>query len=334
MNKIEEIKKHLGNIVDPTLNKPFSETDGVKYVSIDEEDNKVNLVIALDKVDDKTKQAVTRSVAKVIKLDLGYKGLKIDFQLLKLDSSILAKDKKVKYIGIASGKGGVGKSTVAANLALALRRLGKKVGIIDADIYGSSIPTIFDMKIQLPKADADEKIVPFLEQGIEIISTEFFMQENKPLMWRGPMLGKMLNHFFYDVGWNPDLDYLIIDLPPGTGDVAMDIQKLIPECKMLIVTTPHPSASHVAVKAGFAAKELNHGLLGVIENMSYLKNGDEKLTIFGENGGKIVSERLGTDLIAQIPIGQPASGHHSLFEMHEEIGVHYLGLANKMIKEL
>ncbi|MFU8786848.1 MAG: P-loop NTPase, partial [Candidatus Izemoplasmataceae bacterium] len=294
----------------------------------------VNLVIALEKVDDPTKQAVTRSIAKVIKLDLKYKGLKIDFQLRKLESSILSKDKKVKYIGIASGKGGVGKSTVAANLALALSRLGKKVGIIDADIYGCSIPNIFDMKIQLPKADENEKIIPFKEKGLEIISTEFFMQDGKPLMWRGPMLGKMLNHFFYDVGWDENLDYLIIDLPPGTGDVAMDIQKLIPECKMLIVTTPHQSASHVAVKAGWAAKEMKHQLLGVVENMSYFKHNGEKLNIFGENGGKVVAEKLETDLIAQIPIGHPESGHHSLFEMHEEIGVHYLGLANKMIKEV
>ncbi|MFH5881899.1 P-loop NTPase [Liberiplasma polymorphum] len=334
MNKVDEIKQHLGEVIDPSIGKSLKETNGIKFVSIEEENEKVNLVIALEKVDDPTKQAVTRSIAKVIKLDLKYKGLKIDFQLRKLESSILSKDKKVKYIGIASGKGGVGKSTVAANLALALSRLGKKVGIIDADIYGCSIPNIFDMKIQLPKADENEKIIPFKEKGLEIISTEFFMQDGKPLMWRGPMLGKMLNHFFYDVGWDENLDYLIIDLPPGTGDVAMDIQKLIPECKMLIVTTPHQSASHVAVKAGWAAKEMKHQLLGVVENMSYFKHNGEKLNIFGENGGKVVAEKLETDLIAQIPIGHPESGHHSLFEMHEEIGVHYLGLANKMIKEV
>ncbi len=332
MNKIDEIKQLLGTIEDPSLNKTLAETNGIKFVSIDDEKNTVNLVIALDKVDDKTKQAVTRKLAKVIKLDLGYKGLKVDFQLLKLEGSILNKEKKIKYIGIASGKGGVGKSTVAANLALALTRLGKKVGLIDADIYGSSIPTLFDMEIMLPKANKEEKIIPFEKKGIEIISTEFFLKDDKPLMWRGPMLGKMLNHFFYDIAWSDDIEYMIIDLPPGTGDVAMDIQKLIPESKMLIVTTPHATASHIAVKAGFAAKELNHELLGVVENMSFFKHNDERLNIFGEGGGKTVADRLKTDLIAQIPIGQPGSGHHSLYDMHEEIGINYLGLANKLMK--
>lgn len=332
MNKTDEIKQLLGTIEDPSLHKTLAETKGVKFVSIDDEKNTVNLVIALDKVDDKTKQAVTRKLAKVIKLDLGYKGLKVDFQLLKLEGSILNKEKKIKYIGVASGKGGVGKSTVAANLALALTRLGKKVGLIDADIYGSSIPTLFDMEIMLPKANKEEKIIPFEKKGIEIISTEFFLKDDKPLMWRGPMLGKMLNHFFYDIAWSDDIEYMIIDLPPGTGDVAMDIQKLIPESKMLIVTTPHETASHIAVKAGFAAKELKHELLGVVENMSFFKHNDERLNIFGEGGGKTVANRLETDLIAQIPIGQPGSGHHSLYDMHEEIGINYLGLANKLMK--
>ena len=328
----QKIQAALEKLVDPTSNKTLKETNGVKFISIEDDEKIVNLVIALEKIEDKIKHQMTRNIAKVIKIDLKYHGVKVDFELLKRSDSILAKDKKVKYIGIASGKGGVGKSTVAANLALALNRLGKHVAIIDADIYGSSIPTIFDMDVHLPKADENEKIIPFNERNIEIISTEFFMKADTPLMWRGPMLGKMLNHFFYDVKWNDNLEYIIVDLPPGTGDVAIDIQKLIPECEILIVTTPHASASHVAVKAGFAAKELNHKILGVIENMSYFKHEDTKISIFGEGGGKIVADKLETDLIAQIPIGQPESGHHSLFDMHEEIGVIYLGLANKLIR--
>lgn len=146
------------------------------------------------------------------------------------------------------------------------------------------------------------------------------------------MLSKMLEHFFYDVDWDEETEYVIIDLPPGTGDVAIDIQRFIPECRMLIVTTPHPSASRVAVKAGFAARQLKHSILGVIENMSYLKQGDEVLRIFGEGGGKEVADKLDTALVQQIPIGQPESGHHSLFGVKEELGVLYLGLANKLIK--
>ena len=334
MDKIKEIKEKIALVIDPSSEKTLGETNGVKHVAIDDEKESVNLVIGLNEVDDKTKQVVTRSLAKIIKLDLKYKGLKIDFQLLKLDNSILSKSREVKYIGIASGKGGVGKSTVAANLALALTRLGKKVGLIDADVYGSSIPTIFDMDIQLPKANADEKIIPFVKEGIEIISTEFFLRDEKPLMWRGPMLGKMLNHFFYDIAWDEAIEYMVVDLPPGTGDVAMDIQKLIPQSQMLIITTPHPSASHVAIKAGYAAKELKHELIGVVENMSFFTHKEERINIFGEGGGKRVAEKLDTDLIAQIPIGQPQSGHHSLFDVHEPIGIDYLGLANKIIKSM
>ncbi len=334
MDNIAKIKQSIEHIVDPSFGKSLKETDGIKHIAIDDEKNAVTLVIGVKKVDDQTKQQLTRSLAKIIKIDLGYRGMKIDFQRVIDEESLLNKGRDIKYIGVASGKGGVGKSTVAANLALALTRLGKRVGIIDADVYGSSIPTIFDMEIVLPKANADEKIIPFTHEGIEIISTEFFLKDNKPLMWRGPMLGKMLNHFFEDIAWHQELEYMIVDLPPGTGDVAMDIQKLIPQSKMLIITTPHPSASHVAIKAGYAAKELNHGLLGVVENMSYFRHNGDTIQIFGEGGGAEVAKRLETDLIAQIPIGQPESGHHSLFGMEEPIGVDYLGLANKLIKSL
>ncbi len=332
MNEKETIKNALGDIIDPSNSETFADNNAVRYVSVEEDEKKVNLVIGVAKDDDETKKTVKRRIAKVIKIDLGYKGLKIDFEPLKKKDSIVDETRKIKYIGIASGKGGVGKSTVAANLALALKRIGKKVGIIDADIYGSSIPTLFDMKITLPKADKDENIIPFETHGIELISTEFFLKKDQPIMWRGPMLGKMLNNFFYDVAWNEEIEYIVVDLPPGTGDVAMDIQKLIPECEMLIVTTPHPSASHIASRAGFAAQQLNHSLLGVVENMSHLTHNGDTLRIFGEGGGKEVADKLKTDLLQQVPIGQPEDGHPGLYGMNEEIGVAYLGLANKLVK--
>jgi len=331
MYTIEEVRERLNLLIDPSCEKPFSETNAIKHLAIDEEKNIVTLIIGLDDDKDEYKRYVTRQLAKVIKLDLGFSGIKSEFQLNKKDKSILARE--VKYIGIASGKGGVGKSTVTANLAYALKRLGKKVGIIDADIYGSSIPTIMDMEITPPKGNTDEKIIPYTVDGIELISTEFFLQPDKPLMWRGPMLGKMLNHFFYDVVWSEDIEYILVDLPPGTGDVALDIQTLIPQCKMIIVTTPHPSASHIAVKAGFAAEQLKHELLGVVENMSYLDHKGERLTIFGEGGGELVADKLKTKVLASIPIGQPEK-HLSIFGIKEPIGIDYLGLANKLIKEM
>ncbi len=326
----EEIRDHVEILMDPSVNKSFKETGGIKFLDIDKEKMIVNMVIGLEKLEDDYKRSVTRSLAKLIKLDLGFTGIKTDFELNKKSDSILSRE--IRYIGIASGKGGVGKSTITANLAYALTTLGKKVGIIDADIYGSSIPTILDMEVTPPKGTGNEKIIPFEKDGIELISTEFFLAPDKPLMWRGPMLGKMLNHFFYDVVWDKEIEYILVDLPPGTGDVALDIQGLVPQCKMIIVTTPHKSASHVAVKAGFAAEKLKHELLGVIENMSYFSHAGENIKIFGEGGGKIVSDKLKTKILATIPIGQPKN-HISVFAPDEEIGINYLGLANKIIKE-
>jgi ATP-binding protein involved in chromosome partitioning len=326
----EQVKDYILDLVDPSCEKSLRETGGLKHIDVDEEKQVVTVIIGLEKTDSDYTKYMTRALAKLIKLDLGFTGIKSEFELLKKSTSILGRE--VKYIGIASGKGGVGKSTVTANLAYALKTIGKKVGIIDADIYGSSIPTILGMDITLPKGTQDEKIVPFNKDGIELISTEFFLTPDKPLMWRGPMLGKMLNHFFYDVVWDSEIEYILVDLPPGTGDVAIDIQTLIPECKMIIVTTPHPSASHVAVKAGFAAEQLKHELLGVVENMSFLSHKGEELKIFGEGGGQIVADKLKTKVIASIQIGQPK---HSLsvFGPDEEIGLDYIGLANKIIKE-
>ncbi|KFZ26850.1 MAG: Light-independent protochlorophyllide reductase iron-sulfur ATP-binding protein [Candidatus Izimaplasma bacterium HR2] len=327
----EEVRDHIENLIDPSVEKSFKETGGLKYLDIDVMKGLVTVIIGLVNVDDAHKHYVTRALAKLVKLDLGFTGIKTEFELLKKSDSILSRERDVKYIGVASGKGGVGKSTVTANLAYAFKTLGKKVGIIDADIYGSSIPTILDMEITPPKGAANEKIIPFNKDGIELISTEFFMAPDKPLMWRGPMLGKMLNHFFYDVIWDEGIEYILVDLPPGTGDVAMDIQTLIPHCKMLIITTPHESASHVAVKAGFAAEQLKHDLLGVVENMSYLDHAGEKLRIFGEGGGEIVAKKLNTEVLSTIPIGQPKNTL-SIFGPDEEIGIDYLGLANKIIK--
>ncbi|MCK5388776.1 MAG: P-loop NTPase, partial [Candidatus Izimaplasma sp.] len=295
----EEIIDRVEMLIDPSVNKSFKETNGIKFLDIDEEKMIVNILIGLEKLEDSFKRTVTRELAKLIKLDLGFTGIKAEFELNKKSDSILARE--VRYIGIASGKGGVGKSTVAANLAYAFTTLGKKVGIIDADIYGSSIPTILDMEVTPPKGTGSEKIIPFEKDGIELISTEFFLAPDKPLMWRGPMLGKMLNHFFYDVVWDNDIEYILVDLPPGTGDVALDIQTLIPQCKMIIVTTPHKSASHVAVKAGFAAEQLKHEILGIVENMSYLRHAGEDIRIFGEGGGKIVSDKLQSKILATIP---------------------------------
>ncbi|MBU1142850.1 MAG: Mrp/NBP35 family ATP-binding protein [Firmicutes bacterium] len=271
-------------------------------------------------------------IIKLVKIELGFPGIKIDF----FESEFVPEgEKPIKYLAIASGKGGVGKSTVTANLAAALIRQGKKVGIIDADVYGASIPNILKIGIKPLSAAEDERMIPLEKDGIEVISTEFFMPPEKPLMWRGPMLGKMLIHFFTGVKWQDDIDIILIDLPPGTGDVALDVKTYVPKSKILVVTTPHVNASHVAVKAGIGAQNIGHEVIGVVENMSYYLNpcNQTREFIFGQGGGDEVAKKLGVKLFGQVPIGQPLNGDF-LYTGKEEAGKIYNDLAVKVMKEM
>ncbi|WP_437438226.1 Mrp/NBP35 family ATP-binding protein [Alteribacillus bidgolensis] len=207
-------------------------------------------------------------------------------------------------LAVTSGKGGVGKSTISINLALALADMGKKVALIDLDIYGFSIPKMLDLSSN-PKT-VNNKIIPVGFDNIKVMSMGFLVKENAPVVWRGPMLGKMLDHFFNDVIWG-ELDYTILDLPPGTGDVALDMHQKLPDCKEIIVTTPHPTAVHVAERAGTMAKKSGKRILGVIENMSYFspQGSSETFHLFGNGGGEKLAALLNTSLIGQIPVIPP-----------------------------
>lgn len=330
------LREKIETLIDPTCNKTLKETGGIRYVGIDDENDKAIIVIALDKIDANEAKQFKVQLTKLIKLDLGFSGLKLEIEALntKEKGTVLDKEKKVRYIGIASGKGGVGKSTITANLAVTFAKLGHKVGLIDADIYGPSIPSVMDLEIIQPKGTEDEKIIPFEKFNVEVISTAFFVEDNKPLMWRGPMLHKMLEHFLYDVKWNDDIEYIFVDLPPGTGDVALDIQSLIPQCEMIVVTTPHPTASTIAVKAGFGARQLNHEIIGVIENMSYFSNPENKKQelIFGQGGGEVVAKQLDVHLLGQLEIAQPTTGHHSIYNLDEPNGLVYLSIAKQILQ--
>lgn len=210
----------------------------------------------------------------------------------------------VKFIAIASGKGGVGKSTVTVNLAVALARLGKRVGLIDADIYGFSVPDM--MGIEDRPVVVDNFIIPQERFGVKVMSMGFFVEDNSPVVWRGPMLGKMLRNFFQEVQWG-ELDYMLLDLPPGTGDVALDIHQMIPHSQEIIVTTPHATAAFVAARAGTMAIHTKHEIIGIVENMSYLECGScgEKQYVFGRGGGAKLADELHVDLLAQLPLGAP-----------------------------
>jgi len=217
---------------------------------------------------------------------------------------LLNPDNGVQFIAVASGKGGVGKSTVTVNLAVALARAGKRVGLIDADIYGFSVPDM--MGIEEQPQQVDGKIRPVERFGVKVMSMGFFVEDNSPVVWRGPMLGKMLRNFFAEIEWG-ELDYMLLDLPPGTGDVALDVHQMIPQTKEILVTTPHATAAFVAARAGAMAVKTQHDILGVVENMSYYECGEcgHKAYVFGRGGGAKLAEALHTDLLAQIPLGAP-----------------------------
>ena len=327
------MKQQLEQLIDPSTNQSLGATNSIRHFNIDKENSLVTLIVAIGQTGGNEEKKLSREIAKIVKLDHGFKGLKLQFETSAPPPS--TSFKKTRYIAVSSGKGGVGKSTVTANLAVALNRLGKKVGLIDADIYGPSLPQIFDVPNTNLQVNSENKIIPPTAFNIPIISTEFLLDDDKPLMWRGPMLNRMLTHFFQDVAWETDFDFMIIDLPPGTGDVAMDIQKLIPEAAVIVVTTPHPAAAHIAVKAGYMAKNLGHEIVGVVENMAYYPNpvNGAKEAIFGSGGGLNVANQLEVELLASIPIGQPKTNlSHSIYSSHEEMGLCYLGLANKILK--
>ncbi|WP_209125244.1 Mrp/NBP35 family ATP-binding protein [Alkalihalobacillus sp. BA299] len=235
-------------------------------------------------------------------------------------------------IAITSGKGGVGKSTVAVNLALALSRLNKRVAIMDLDIYGFSVPKMLNITDR-PKT-INNKIIPVGSHGLSVMSTGFMVPGNSPIVWRGPMLGRMVEHFFKDVIWG-QLDYVILDMPPGTGDVALDLNHMLPECKEIIVTTPHPTATHVAERAGTMAQNTNHDILGVIENMAYFEppiENAEKYYLFGKGGGEALAKTLETNVLASLPMAVPNENGEVpiIYDETSNLFPHYNDLASQI----
>ncbi|MFC4098366.1 Mrp/NBP35 family ATP-binding protein [Paenibacillus xanthanilyticus] len=241
----------------------------------------------------------------------------------------------VHFIAVASGKGGVGKSTVTVNLAVALARRGKRVGIIDADIYGFSVPDM--MGIEERPAVVNERVIPIEKFGVKVMSMGFFVEDNAPIVWRGPMLGKMLRNFFAEIEWG-EVDYILLDLPPGTGDVALDVHQMIPQSKEIIVTTPHATAAFVAARAGAMAIKTEHEIIGVVENMSYYitKSGEHEY-VFGKGGGARLAESLNAELMAQIPLGAPdnhvseSDFSPSVYKEDTTTGQLYLEVADRVI---
>ncbi|GAK09644.1 scaffold protein [Geomicrobium sp. JCM 19038] len=341
----KEIIEVLKPIQDPDLNKSILETGGIREVKIKGEN--VSLKIALAQTGTGGQMKIQQDIVAIVK-KLGADSVGLRFEQLTDEeieqhrdpeqeaksAGLLDPDNKVKFIAVASGKGGVGKSTVSVNLAVSLAREGKKVGIVDADIYGFSVPDMMGIEHR-PTVEGD-KIHPVERYGVKVISMGFFVEDNAPVIWRGPMLGKMLTNFFKEVTWG-DLDYLILDLPPGTGDVALDVHTMLPESDEIIVTTPHATAAFVAARAGAMAIKSNHRILGVVENMAYFQSQatGEKEYVFGQGGGERLAEELKTNVIGQVPLGQPDIDENdfapSVYAADHPIGEIYGEIARRVI---
>ncbi|MFA7745901.1 Mrp/NBP35 family ATP-binding protein [Salinicoccus roseus] len=343
----EQVEEIVGNIDDPILNVPIKETEGIREISIKEEKNHVSVKVAIGRLGGQEQLDLQMKVVNLLK-EAGAETVGLRFD--ELDEEVIEKhrgtsgsevenrfkDNDTQFIAVASGKGGVGKSTVAVNLAVALAEKGKKVGIIDADIYGFSVPDM--MGITEKPGIEDKTIIPVERFGVKVISMAFFVEENTPVIWRGPMLGKMISSFFNEVEWG-DLDYLLLDLPPGTGDVALDVHQLLPHSKEIIVTTPHPTAAFVAARAGAMAQHTDHEIIGVIENMSYFESEltNEKEYVFGKGGGEKLAQELQAPLLGQLPLGQPEWNEKdfapSVYTKEHKIGEIYRNIADNVIKE-
>lgn len=345
----QQVRTLLGALNDPFLHRTLEETNGISEVSIKEEKNHVSVKLAIAKINSAEQMQLQGKVVEVLK-EAGAATVGIRFEELPKEvleqfrgkvkesdnENLLSPNSKVKIISIASGKGGVGKSTVSVNLAVSLARLGKKVGLVDADIYGFSVPDMMGVK-DIPQI-IEDRIIPVERKGVKVISMGFFVENNTPVVWRGPMLGKVLDQFFKDVEWG-ELDYLLLDLPPGTGDVALDIHQMLPASKEIVVTTPHPTAAFVAARAGAMALQTDHEILGVIENMSWFesKSTGEKEFVFGKGGGPKLADELRTELLGQLPLGQPDWNDidfaPSVYGETHDTGKLYLEIAQKIIEK-
>jgi len=317
----EQITEALKAVIDPELRRSIVELGMVRSLEIGD-DGRVEVVVSLTTpgcpIRSHFQQAVVEQVGKLE----GVSGVGVGFDVLsneekgrlqqslgrqRLPEGALAQVKNI--VCVASGKGGVGKSTMTANLAAALQMEGQATGALDCDVYGYSIPRMLGVN-RKPEVNAERKIVPLTGPGgIKVMSIGFFLDDNAAVVWRGPMLHKAIQQFLEDVDWG-ELDYLLLDLPPGTGDVSMTLAQLLPQAKVLVVTTPQPAAQTVARRAAEMAGKVDLELLGVIENMSGFTAPDgQRFAIFGEGGGQRLADDLGVPLIGKVPLSEELREH-------------------------
>jgi ATP-binding protein involved in chromosome partitioning len=321
MPTTEQITEALARVIDPELRRSIVELGMVRSIEAGG-DGQVDVTVSLTTPGCPIRAHFERAVAEQVGALPGVKQVGVGFDVLsseekgrlqqslgrqRLPEGALAQVKNV--VCVASGKGGVGKSTMTANLASALQAEGQAAGVLDCDVYGYSIPRMLGVNHK-PRVNAERKILPLSGPGgVKVMSIGFFLEQDAAVVWRGPMLHKAIQQFLEDVDWG-ELDYLLLDLPPGTGDVSMTLAQLLPQAKVLIVTTPQPAAQTVARRAAEMAGKVDLELLGVIENMSGFTTPDgQRYTIFGEGGGQLLADELEVPLLGKVPLSEDLRTH-------------------------
>ncbi len=318
----EQVMDRLATVMDPELHLPITELGMVDGVEIDGGRVRVGvkLTVAGCPLSTRIEDDVTRAVSVVT----GVTGVDVELGVMtpeeretlaarlhpRRSSVITAKDSKVRVVICGSGKGGVGKSTVTVNVAAALQSMGRAVGVLDADVYGFSVSRMLAAR-QQPVVLGDGLIVPVDVHDLRVISMGMLVNEDTPVMWRGPMLHKLLDQFLNDVAWG-EIEYLLIDAPPGTGDVAISLSQELPKARVVLVTTPQEAASRVAGRVAQMAGKVGQEVIGIVENMAYFRCPDcgKAHAIFGTGGAHRLARELHVPLLGQVPIDPelPAGG--------------------------
>ncbi len=313
-----DILEALRPVQDPELHRSIVELGMVKDIRI--EGGRVGVTVALTVAGCPLRAEITQRVTTAVQPLAGVDQVDVELTVMTDDERAAVKGKlqpegrghgeaaavpfgegsRTRVLGLSSGKGGVGKSSVTVNLAVALSRLGHEVAVLDADVYGFSVPRM--LGITQEPVVIDGMIVPPVAAGLKVISTGFFVPDDQAVIWRGPMLHKALEQFLTDVLWG-EPDYLLVDMPPGTGDVALSMAQFLPRSEVLVVTTPQPAAQRVAQRSALMARKVKLPVRGVVENMSWFTGDDGKrYEIFGAGGGQLLADDLGVPLLARIPL--------------------------------
>ncbi|WP_214327087.1 Mrp/NBP35 family ATP-binding protein [Nonomuraea sediminis] len=315
----DQVTAALATVIDPEIRRPITDLDMVKSIDI-APDGTVRVGVFLTVAGCPLKDTIRRDVTNAVSGVEGVSGVEIELDVMSTEQRKALQTKLrgdrgpekeipfnqpgslTRVIAVASGKGGVGKSSVTVNLAAAMAANGLKVGIVDADIYGHSVPRMLAASERPTKVE--DMILPPVAHDIKVISVGMFKPEgNSPVVWRGPMLDRALYQFLSDVFWG-DLDVLLLDLPPGTGDIAISVAQRLPTAELLVVTTPQMAAAEVAERAGSIAAQTHQQIAGVIENMAWLPcpHCDERIPVFGEGGGQTVADALSRTLGSRVPL--------------------------------